>query len=84
MIKRITMVMLTLFAFGCLGWAANRTWTGTVSDSIAGPSTPRPARRPRLALKSACQAAPSTFSLARGKCIRLMIKTSSRAWAVNL
>jgi hypothetical protein len=36
MIKRITMVVLTLFAFGCLSWAQNRTWTGTVSDSHCG------------------------------------------------
>ena len=36
MIKRITMVVLTLFAFGCLSWAANKTWTGTVSDSNCG------------------------------------------------
>ena len=36
MIKRITMVVLTLFAFGCLSWAANRTWTGTVSDEHCG------------------------------------------------
>ena len=36
MIKRITMVVLTLLAFGCLSWAANRTWTGTVSDEHCG------------------------------------------------
>jgi hypothetical protein len=36
MIKRITMVVLTLFAFGCLSWAADRTFTGTVSDEHCG------------------------------------------------
>jgi hypothetical protein len=36
MIKRITMVVLTLLAFGCLSWAASRTWTGTVSDEHCG------------------------------------------------
>jgi hypothetical protein len=36
MIKKITMVVLTLFAFGCLSWAQNRTWTGTVSDEHCG------------------------------------------------
>jgi hypothetical protein len=36
MIKRITLVVLTLLAFGCLSWAANRTWTGTVSDEHCG------------------------------------------------
>jgi hypothetical protein len=36
MIKRITMVVLTLFAFGCLSWAASKSWTGTVSDEHCG------------------------------------------------
>ena len=36
MIKRITMVVLMLFAFGCLSWAASKSWTGTVSDSNCG------------------------------------------------
>ena len=36
MIKRITMVGLTLFAFGCLSWAASKSWTGTVSDEHCG------------------------------------------------
>jgi hypothetical protein len=36
MIKRITTVVLTLFAFGCLSWAADRTFTGTVSDEHCG------------------------------------------------
>jgi len=36
MIKRITMVGLTLFAFGCLSWAQGKTFTGTVSDSNCG------------------------------------------------
>ncbi len=36
MIKRITMVVVTLFAFGCLSWAASKSWTGTVSDEHCG------------------------------------------------
>jgi len=36
MIKRITMVVLTLFAFSCLSWAASKSWTGTVSDEHCG------------------------------------------------
>ena len=36
MIKRIGMVVLTLFAFACLSWAAGKSWTGTVSDSNCG------------------------------------------------
>ena len=36
MIKRITMVALALFAFGCLSWAASRTFVGTVSDEHCG------------------------------------------------
>ena len=36
MIKRITMVVLMLFAFGCLSWAASKSWTGTVSDEHCG------------------------------------------------
>jgi hypothetical protein len=36
MIKRFAMVVLTLFVFGALSWAANRTWTGTVSDEHCG------------------------------------------------
>jgi hypothetical protein len=30
------MAALMLFAFGCLGWAQNKTWTGTVSDEHCG------------------------------------------------
>jgi len=36
MIKRITMVVLTLVVVGCLGWAQNKTFTGTVSDEHCG------------------------------------------------
>jgi len=36
MIKRITMVLVALFALACLSGAADRTWTGTVSDSHCG------------------------------------------------
>ncbi len=36
MIKRIAMVGIMLFAFGCLGWAQNKTFTGTVSDEHCG------------------------------------------------
>jgi len=36
MIKRITMVGLMLFAFGCLGWAQSKTFVGTVSDEHCG------------------------------------------------
>jgi hypothetical protein len=36
MIKRITMVVLTVFAFGCLSWAASKSWVGTVSDEHCG------------------------------------------------
>jgi hypothetical protein len=36
MIKRITLVALTLLAFGCLSWAQNKAWTGTVSDEHCG------------------------------------------------
>jgi hypothetical protein len=36
MIKRIAMVVLTLVVFGCLGWAQNKTFTGTVSDEHCG------------------------------------------------
>jgi len=35
-IKRITLVVLTLFVFGCLAWAQNKTFTGTVSDEHCG------------------------------------------------
>jgi hypothetical protein len=36
MIKRITLVALTLLAFGSLSWAQNKAWTGTVSDEHCG------------------------------------------------
>lgn len=36
MFKRITMLVLTLFIFGCMGWAASKSWTGTVSDEHCG------------------------------------------------
>ena len=36
MIKRITMVGLMLFAFGCLGWAQSKSFLGTVSDEHCG------------------------------------------------
>jgi hypothetical protein len=36
MIKKSVMAVLLLLAFGCVGWAANRTWTGTVSDEHCG------------------------------------------------
>jgi hypothetical protein len=36
MIKRISMVVLTLVVFGCLAWAQNKTFTGTVSDDHCG------------------------------------------------
>jgi hypothetical protein len=30
------MVAITVLAFGCLAWAAGKSWTGTVSDSHCG------------------------------------------------
>jgi len=36
MIKRIAMVGMMLFAFGCLSWAQNKTFMGTVSDEHCG------------------------------------------------
>jgi hypothetical protein len=36
MIKKVTMAVLMLFAFGCLSWAQNKAWTGTVSDEHCG------------------------------------------------
>jgi hypothetical protein len=30
------MVAITALAFGCLAWAAGKSWTGTVSDSHCG------------------------------------------------
>lgn len=35
MIKRFTMLAVTMMAFGCLGWSAN-VWYGLVSDSNCG------------------------------------------------
>ncbi|MBZ5543084.1 MAG: hypothetical protein LAO07_05315 [Acidobacteriia bacterium] len=36
MYKKLVMVAVTLLAFGCLAFAAGKTWTGTVSDSHCG------------------------------------------------
>lgn len=36
MIRKSVMVVLVLLAFGCVGWAADRTFTGTVSDEHCG------------------------------------------------
>ena len=36
MIKKIAMVGMVLFAFGCLSWAQNKAFTGTVSDEHCG------------------------------------------------
>ena len=36
MSKRIVMLGLMLFAFGCLAWAQSKTFTGTVSDEHCG------------------------------------------------
>ncbi len=32
MTKKLTMLFFVLFVFGCLAWAADKSWTGTVSD----------------------------------------------------
>ena len=42
MIKKIAMLGLMLFAFGCLSWAQSRTFTGTVSDEHCGAKHARP------------------------------------------
>jgi len=36
MSKRIALVAFTVLAFGCLAWAADKTYTGVVSDSHCG------------------------------------------------
>lgn len=36
MYKRLVMLAVTVLAFGCLAWAAGKSWTGTVSDSHCG------------------------------------------------
>jgi hypothetical protein len=36
MTKKALLVVLTLLVFGCLSWAADKTFTGTVSDSHCG------------------------------------------------
>jgi hypothetical protein len=36
MTKKILLVVFSLLVFGCLAWAADQTWTGTVSDSHCG------------------------------------------------
>jgi hypothetical protein len=42
MSKRMVMLGLMLFAFGCLGWAQNKTFTGTVSDEHCGATHAKP------------------------------------------
>jgi hypothetical protein len=36
MTKKILLVVFSLLVFGCLSWAADQSWTGTVSDSHCG------------------------------------------------
>ena len=36
MYKKLILVAITVLAFGCLAWAAGKSWTGTVSDSHCG------------------------------------------------
>ena len=36
MTKRIILAGLMMFAFGCLSWAQNKSFTGTVSDEHCG------------------------------------------------
>ena len=36
MTKKIGMLVLGILLFGCLAWSANKSWTGTVSDSMCG------------------------------------------------
>jgi hypothetical protein len=36
MTKKILLVVSSLLVFGCLSWAADMSWTGTVSDSHCG------------------------------------------------
>ncbi len=36
MSKKLTMLSITLLVFGCMAWAADNTWTGTVSDEHCG------------------------------------------------
>jgi hypothetical protein len=36
MYKKLIVVAITVLAFGCLAWAAGKSWTGTVSDSHCG------------------------------------------------
>jgi hypothetical protein len=36
MTKKILLVVFSLLVFGCLAWAADQSWTGTVSDSHCG------------------------------------------------
>lgn len=34
--KRFLILTVALLAFACVGWAAGKSWTGTVSDSHCG------------------------------------------------
>ncbi len=34
--KKLMMLVVMLLAFGCIAWAADKSWTGTVSDSNCG------------------------------------------------
>ncbi|MBZ5515673.1 MAG: hypothetical protein LAN62_12695 [Acidobacteriia bacterium] len=36
MYKKAVLLAVTVLVFGCLAWAADKTWTGTVSDSHCG------------------------------------------------
>ncbi len=36
MSKKLSMLVLSIFVFACMGWAAGKSWTGTVSDDHCG------------------------------------------------
>ena len=42
MTKKLVLVVLSLLLFGCLAWAEDMTWTGTVSDSHCGLNHSKP------------------------------------------
>jgi hypothetical protein len=71
MIKRITLVVLTLFAFGCLSWAADKTWTGTVSDDHCGATHAKPSADAATCVEKCVSGGAKYVLVSRGKVYQL-------------
>ena len=71
MIKRITMMLLALFALACLSWSADRTWTGTVSDEHCGATHAKASAQAESCVEKCVSGGAKYVLVSRGKVYQL-------------